>query len=348
VRRTSLAVYVGRLCGGPRSVVESTPLLAVRDLRTWFRIRGTVTHQVIGTVKAVDGISFDIGKNEVLGLAGESGSGKTTTGRSILRLIEPTSGQIFFDGADVVRFNRSELRSFRRNAQIIFQDPFASLDPRMSVEEIITEPLVVQGFRMNKRQRRERAAALLEAVALSPDYLNRLPRELSGGQCQRVGIARALSLEPKFIVADEPVSALDVSIQAQVITLLEDLIERLGLSLLFVSHDLAVMEYLADRIAVMYLGKIMEVGPSDEVCGAPKHPYTQALLSAVPRLDDENSSAQKRIILTGDIPNAANPPSGCVFRTRCPYAIDDCASVVPLAVETSQGHYSACIRHELF
>lgn len=325
----------------------AAPLIEVRDLRAWYRIRGGVTNRVVKEVKAVNGVSFHVERNEILGLAGESGSGKSTIGRSILRLIERTSGHILFKGAEISDFDAKQTREFRRKAQIIFQDPFASLDPRMTLEEILIEPLIVQGFPLSKRQRREKAAELLDMVSLSSSYLSRRPAQLSGGQCQRVGIARALAVGPEFIVADEPVSALDVSIQAQVVNLLGELKERFGLSLLFISHDLAVMQYLADRIAVAYLGKIMEIGPSDEVCGSPKHPYTEALLSAVPELGDGDTRTRKRIILSGDVPNPTNPPSGCVFRTRCPYAIDRCAAAVPELAERSPGHYSACIRTEL-
>ncbi|MEW6438824.1 MAG: ABC transporter ATP-binding protein [Pseudomonadota bacterium] len=322
------------------------PLIEVRDLRAWYPVRGGVANRVISEVKAVNGVSFDVKHNEILGLAGESGSGKSTIGRSIIRLNPHTSGQIRFKGADLADFNSREIHDFRRKVQLIFQDPYASLDPRMNVEEIVTEPLIVLGFPLSKRQRRQKAAELLDMVSLSEAYLERRPSEMSGGQCQRVGIARALAAGPEFIVADEPVSALDVSIQAQITNLLGDLKERLGLSLLFISHDLALMQYLSDRVAVAYLGKIMEIGPSDQICSSPKHPYTEALLSAVPKFG-EGHRAGKRIVLSGDAPNPISPPSGCVFRTRCPYAIGECAEIVPQLSERSPGHLSACIRTDV-
>ena len=323
-------------------MTNATALLDVKDLKTWFPIRRGVFSRMVGNVMAVNGVSFTLAPHEVLGVAGESGSGKTTIGRSILRLVEPTDGEIYFNGTDVRTLSPGRLRLFRRKAQIVFQDPFASLNPKMTVEQVIAEPLRIQGLCKNPKERRTRVVELLETVAMSSDYLNRRPGELSGGQRQRVGIARALAVGPELIVADEPVSALDVSIQAQIINLLDSLKRQLGLSLLFISHDIAVMAYLSDRIAVVYLGKVMEIGPTAAICRNPKHPYTEALLSAVPSPAPE--SRRKRIVLVGDVPNPVNPPSGCVFRTRCPYAIGDCAKKTPEFRKVGPGHYTACIR----
>ncbi len=323
----------------------TAPLLEVKGLKKWFGIRRGIIPKVVANVKAVDDVSFSVSSHEVLGIVGESGSGKTTIGRTILRLIEPTEGEILFNGEDITKLDAEKLRLFRRKAQIVFQDSFASLNPKMRIEAILAEPLRIHGLCKNAMERRERAVEFLEMVAMSTDYLNRRPHELSGGQRQRIGIARALAVNPDFIVTDEPVSALDVSIQAQIINLLDELKRRLGLALLFISHDLTVMEYLSDRIAVVYLGKIMEIGPTREICGAPKHPYTEALLSAVPNPDPEARS--KRIVLKGDIPNPIEPPSGCVFRTRCPYAIDACAKAVPEFRKTGPEHLTACIRDDI-
>ena len=298
-------------------------LVEVRDLKKHFPIRGGVLSRVVASVKAVDGVSFAIRRGEVLGLVGESGSGKTTVGRTLLRLIEPTGGRIFFDGQDITELPREKLRPFRRRMQIIFQDPFSSLNPRMTVGDIIAEPLLIHGIGKTPKERTERVAELLKLVGLSPDHMRRYPHEFSGGQRQRIGIARALAVAPEFIVADEPVSALDVSIQAQVVNLLQDLKEELGLTLLFIAHDLAVVEYISDRVAVMYLGKVMELAPARELYRNPKHPYTEALLSAVPIPDP--TVKRERIVLQGDIPSPINPPSGCVFRTRCRYALPECA-----------------------
>ncbi len=324
---------------------STEPLLVVENLRTWFEIRRGVIPRAVGAVRAVDDVSFTVRPKEVLGLAGESGSGKSTIGRSILRLIEPTAGEITFDGQDVRALGPEALRRFRRKAQIVFQDPFAALDPKMTVAEIVAEPLKVQGLYVVPRARHDRVVSLLESVGLSAEFLSRKPDQMSGGQRQRVVIARALAVDPLFIVADEPVSALDVSVQAQIINLLEDLRERLGLAMLFISHDIAVMEYLSDRIAVIYLGRLMEVGPSEELCRNPKHPYTEALLSAVP--DPDPSRRGKRVLLTGDIPSPVNPPSGCVFRTRCPYAQPECARVVPPLRAVASDRYVACLRDDV-
>ena len=323
----------------------TTPLLEVNGLRKWFPIHRGLIPKVVANVKAVNDVSFSVNRYEVLGIAGESGSGKTTIGRTILRLIEPSKGQVLFDGVDITKLDAEKLRMFRRKAQIIFQDPFASLNPKMTIEDILAEPLRIHGLCESTMQRRERAAEFLGTVAMSTDYMNCYPHELSGGQRQRIGIARALAVYPSFIVADEPVSALDVSIQAQIINLLDNLKQRFGLSLLFISHDITVMEYLSDRIAIVYLGKIMEIGPTQEICTNPKHPYTEALLSAVPIPKPEVAS--KRIVLKGDIPNPIDPPSGCVFRPRCPYAIADCANMEPELRKDGTNHLTACIRDDI-
>jgi len=317
------------------------PLVEVQDLKKYFPIRGGVLSRVVANVKAVEDVSFDVMPGEVVGLVGESGSGKTTAGRSILRLIEPTSGTVKFDGVDVTQLNKARMREYRKKMQIIFQDPFASLNPRMSVGDIIGEALQIHNLATGKA-REERVADLLERVGLSPSHMRRYPHEFSGGQRQRIGIARALAVDPQFIVADEPVSALDVSIQAQVVNLLQDLKDELGLTLLFIAHDLGVVEYISDRVIVMYLGRIMEIAPSKELYRNPVHPYTEALLSAVPIPDP--TIKRERILLQGDIPSPINPPSGCVFRTRCPLADEDCKHVVPPLEEVSPGHFKACIK----
>ena len=321
------------------------PLVEVEGLRKWFPIMRGLIPRPVAHVKAVEDVSFSIDPHEVLGIAGESGSGKTTIGRTLLRLVEPTDGAIRFRGEDVTRLGAQALRRFRRKAQIVFQDPYGSLNPNMTVEEILSEPLRIQGLCDNAARRRERVAELLDMVSMSADHLDRRPQALSGGQRQRIGLARALAVAPEFIVADEPVSALDVSIQAQIINLLEDLKRRLGLSLLFISHDIAVMEYISDRIAVVYLGRVMEIGPTAAICSNPKHPYTQALLSAVP--NPNPTHRKQRIVLEGDVPNAIAPPSGCVFRTRCPYAIDECAHAVPPFRDVTPEHRTACIRDDV-
>jgi peptide/nickel transport system ATP-binding protein len=292
-------------------------------------------------VKAVDDVSFTVGRRRIVGLVGESGSGKTTVGRSLLRLIEPTAGRVMFDGEDLLALKPAALRAMRARMQIIFQDPYSSFDPRLTVEAIIGEALTALKP-MPKPERRERTAALLQRVGLPPEHMSRYPYEFSGGQRQRIGIARALAVEPEFIVADECVSALDVSIQAQVLNLLQDLQEELGLTMLFIAHDLAVVEHLCDDIVVMYLGKVMETGPAHEVCENPRHPYTQALLSAVPVPDP--GAARTRIVLAGDLPSPIDVPSGCVFRTRCPIAGPECAAAVPALREVGVGRRAACIR----
>jgi oligopeptide/dipeptide ABC transporter ATP-binding protein len=311
-------------------------LVSVRSLVKYFPVENSDD-----VVRAVDDVSFDIREGETLGLVGESGCGKSTVGRCLLRLIEPTSGHVVFDGKEIVGLPSSELRSLRREMQIIFQDPYASLNPRMSIRSIISEPLKIHGIG-NKTEQRERVADLLQKVGLDPKYADRYPHEFSGGQRQRIGIARALALNPKLIVCDEPVSALDVSVQAQVVNLLQDLQSQLGLTYLFISHGLAVVEHISSRVAVMYLGKIVELADSVDLYKSPLHPYTQALLSAIPVPDP--AKKRERIVLKGDVPTPINPPSGCRFRTRCPIAIEECAKVVPELRELHPGHFAACIR----
>jgi peptide/nickel transport system ATP-binding protein len=322
-------------------MTPEAPLLKVRDLKKFFPITGGILGRIQAHVRAVDGVSFDIGRGEVVGLVGESGSGKTTAGRAVLRLTEPTSGEITFDGIDVVKADHDQLRALRRRMQIIFQDPYASLNPRKTVADIVGQSLDIHKLATGS-DREDRIASLLEQTGLSAQSMWRYPHEFSGGQRQRIGIARALAVDPEFIVADEPVSALDVSIQAQVVNILQDLTEKLGLTLLFIAHDLAVVEHISDRVIVMYLGKVMEVAPSDVLYSNPVHPYTQALLSAVPV---PNPRAKRdRTILKGDIPSPINPPSGCVFRTRCPIASAECAQVVPPLEQVGPGHFKACIK----
>jgi len=313
------------------------PMLRVEGLKTFFGRRER-------PVRAVDGVSFEIAPGEVLGLVGESGSGKSTIGRSVLKLVEPSAGAIRFEGVDLVPLSPRAMRPYRRSLQIIFQDPYASLNPRRRVGDTLAEALATHGLHPGPA-RATRIAELLSLVGLAPGHAARYPHEFSGGQRQRIGIARALAVEPRFIVADEPVSALDVSIQAQVLNLLSDLRERLGLTMLFISHDLDVVEYLCDRIVVLYLGKIMEMAPAADLYRAPQHPYTQALLDAAPRPDPE--ARRTRRLLQGDIPSPVDPPSGCVFRTRCPYAIDACAAAVPALRQVGPGRFKACIRDDI-
>ncbi len=328
---------------GTQAPAVREPLLSVRNLTRHFPVRSGVLRRVTGAVRAVDGISFDVAQGETLAVVGESGCGKTTAGRSILRLIEPTSGSVHFDGVDVLSLDRGRLRALRRQMQIIFQDPFSSLNPRMSIGAIIREGLTIhrlaEGAAADARVRH-----LLEEVGLLPEYATRYPHEFSGGQRQRVGIARALSVEPRFIVCDEPVSALDVSVQAQVINLLQDLQRDRGLTFLFIAHDLSVVEHIADRVAVMYLGRIVELAAAADLYREPLMPYTQALLSAVPVPDP--TLRRERIVLTGDVPSPANPPPGCVFHPRCHHPRRDaaCAHIVPPLEEKAPGHWVACIK----
>lgn len=315
-------------------------LLEVENLRKYFPIRGGVLQRVVNNVKAVNDVSFDVRKGEVVGLVGESGSGKTTVGRTLLRLEEATSGAVRFHGRDIMSASASEMRSLRKQMQIVFQDPYASLNPREKIREVLTHPLKLHNIG-SRSEREERAVSLLRKVGLTEEHMDRYPHEFSGGQRQRIGIARALAVEPEFIVADEPVSALDVSIQAQVINLLEDLKEEFDLTMLFIAHDLGVIEHICDRVIVMYLGRVMEIAPAAALYGQPNHPYTKALLAAVPVANPRQRRARTR--LKGDIPSPINPPSGCVFRTRCPMAKPECAQVVPELKKVGADHYSACI-----
>ncbi len=320
-------------------------ILSVRGLKKYFPITsGIVVQRQVGAVKAVDSVDFDVYKGETLGLVGESGCGKSTTGRTVLQLYRPTAGSVMFEGNELTTLRGDELRGIRRRMQIIFQDPFASLNPRMTVGNIVSEPLVIHNV-MSKKDRRQFVEELLVKVGLNPFYINRYPHEFSGGQRQRIGIARALALNPSFIVADEPISALDVSIQAQVVNLLEDLQKELNLTYLFIAHDLSMVRHICDRVAVMYLGKIVELGPTHQVYDNPLHPYTQSLLSAVPVPDPNVEEKRQRIILGGDVPSPANPPKGCNFNTRCPVAMDYCYHEPdPELIEMEPGHFVACHR----
>ena len=320
--------------------MPDTALLRVKNLKKYFPIRGGLFSREVARVHAVDDVTFDLMKGETLGLVGESGCGKSTTGRCILRLIEPTAGEVWFDDKNVTTLDKRSLRHLRRDMQIIFQDPYASLNPRMTVGSIIGEALVIHKLAKSKREREERVVHLLETVGLNADHLRRYPHEFSGGQRQRIGIARALAVSPKLIVADEPVSALDVSIQAQVINLLEDLQKQFNLTYLFIAHDLSVVEHISNRVAVMYLGKIVEIAPAKELYTNPKHPYTEALLSAVPIPDP--AVKRKRILLEGDVPSPIKPPSGCRFHTRCPVRVPSCSENEQILKEISPGHWVAC------
>ncbi len=320
-------------------LAEMEQLLRVQNLKKYFPVRKGVFSKVVAQVKAVDDISFDIAPGETLGLVGESGCGKTTAGRTILRLIEPTEGRVDFQGVDVASLGGAALRTARRNMQIIFQDPYSSLNPRMTVSAIIAEGLTIHGIG-SRADRLDKVKQTLERVGLTPQYINRYPHEFSGGQRQRIGIARALALEPKFIVCDEPVSALDVSVQSQVINLLVELKRQFGIAYLFISHDLSVVKYICDRVAVMYLGEIVEMAKSDDLYEKPLHPYTKALLSAVPVPDPDRK--RERIILQGDVPSPLNPPTGCRFHPRCPVAIAGKCNTVKPEMKDYAGHQVAC------
>ena len=326
----------------PSEIQErGNPLLSVEELSMHFPIYKGIIRRQVGVVKAVDGVSFAIQRGETLGLVGESGCGKSTTGRTVLRLYEPTRGKVVFAGQDLVALQGEALRQIRPHMQMIFQDPQACLNPRMTVGSIVAEPLEEHGL-LKGRAKQERVQELLQAVSLPADYANRYPHEFSGGQRQRIGIARALALEPEFIVCDEPIAALDVSIQAQVVNLLQDLQAQLGLTYLFISHDLSMMRHIAERVAVMYLGKIVELAARDALYNTPKHPYTQALLSAVPVPNPAIEATRRRILLSGDVPSPSNPPVGCNFSTRCNAATDICRREEPIWREIAPGHHAAC------
>jgi oligopeptide transport system ATP-binding protein len=321
---------------------ESQTLVHVKALKKYFPVtRGIIFQKEIGTIKAVDDVSFEIKKGETLGLVGESGCGKTTTGRTLIQLYRPTAGEVFFDGINLAQTRGKELRALRKHMQMIFQDPYASLNPRWTISRIITEPLRVHNIAQGKKSM-DKVAELLELVQLNANYMNRFPHEFSGGQRQRVGIARALASMPKFIICDEPISALDVSIQAQIVNLLEDLQEQLGLTYLFIAHDLSMVRHICDRVAVMYLGVIVELAERDELYDNPLHPYTQALLSAVPIPDPRVTRARKRIILEGAPPSPENIASGCRFHPRCPNAKEDCKTETPQWREVKPGHWVTC------
>jgi oligopeptide transport system ATP-binding protein len=324
-------------------MTENNVLVRVENLVKHFPItRGILVQRQVGAVKAVDGVTFDIHKGETLGLVGESGCGKSTTGRTIIQLYKATSGKVFLEDKELTNLKGEDLRHVRRNMQIIFQDPYASLNPRMTVGDIVGEPLEVHGIMSNRKERRQRVQELLSLVGLNPYFINRYPHEFSGGQRQRIGVARALALQPKFIVCDEPISALDVSIQAQVVNLLEELQDQFDLTYLFIAHDLSMVRHISDRTAVMYLGKIVELTTREELYHNPLHPYTKALLSAVPIPDPIAERKRQRIILTGDVPSPVDPPSGCHFHPRCSYAQDICKESDPEWREIAPGHWVAC------
>ena len=317
----------------------SDTLLEVQGLKKYFPIRGGILRRVVGHVKAVDDVSFSVKKGETFGLVGESGCGKSTTGRTILRLLEPTEGKVLFDGVDVASLSTRQMQKTRRDLQMVFQDPFASLNPQMTVGELIEEPMKVHNL-YSPEERKKKVIELMETVGLDPVYQQRYPHEFSGGQRQRIGIARALSLKPKLIIADEPVSALDVSIHSQVLNLLQDLQKEFGLTYIFIAHDLSVVKHISDRVGVMYLGRMVEIAPKNELYNNPAHPYTEALLSAVPIPNPRLK--RERIVLQGDVPSPANPPSGCAFHPRCPKAFDRCKVERPQLQDMGNGHYVAC------
>lgn len=320
----------------------STPLLKVENLVKRFPIHGGIFSREVASVKAVSGVSFELKRGETLGLVGESGCGKSTLGRCLIRLHDSTEGKIIYDGKDITNIKGEELRDMRKKMQIIFQDPFASLNPRMTIGAILEEPLIIHNLYSSPKDRQDRIHELIDLVGLRREHLNRYPHEFSGGQRQRVGIARALAVNPELIVCDEPVSALDVSIQAQVVNLLMELQQKLGLTYIFIAHDLKVVEHVSTHVAVMYLGKIVEMAEAEELYRNPKHPYTKALMSAIPVPDPRRK--EERIILTGDVPSPINPPTGCHFHPRCPVAIDDCKKIVPPLETKSPNHIAACIR----
>ena len=319
---------------------EQEKLLEIKNLKKYFPVKEGVFRRTVAHVKAVDDISFHIKKGETLGLVGESGCGKSTAGRTILRLLEATEGEIWFEGKNLLALDKKELREMRKEMQIIFQDPYASLNPRMTVADIVGEPMDIHNLASNKKERNNKVADILDTVGLGPEYMKRYPHEFSGGQRQRIGVARALAVDPSLIIADEPVSALDVSIQAQVINLLQDLQTDFDLTYLFIAHDLSVVKHISDRVAVMYLGKLVELADKKELFDDPKHPYTQSLLSAIPVADP--TYEKDRIILEGDVPSPVDPPSGCRFHPRCPYAMDVCSEVEPEFKDYGDGHFAAC------